>query len=261
MIYNLNVYENLSKEFTMKKEFIFVILLSALLITLVFFTTMPGRKRAEEKKNAETSVSETAPIVTTTEKKKPEIDVDNPWAFYIVSRDYPLPEDFKVYPKKIQGDYEMDYRAANYFLDMKEAASAEGIELTVISAKRSREYQKQLFDKEVESYKSQGLTDEEAFEAAREWVALPGESEHNSGLAVDLNSLDESFEESDAFKWLSDHAHEYGFILRYPKDKVGITGVQYEPWHYRFIGVYHATQIKEKGITLEEYYDEIWGEQ
>ena len=261
MIYNLNVYENLSKEFTMKKEFIFVILLSALLITLVFFTTMPGRKGAEEKKNAETSVSETAPIVTTTEKKKPEIDVDNPWAFYIVSRDYPLPEDFKVYPKKIQGDYEMDYRAANYFLDMKEAAAAEGIELTVISAKRSREYQKQLFDKEVEDFKAQGLTDEEAFEAAREWVALPGESEHNSGLAVDLNSLDESFEESDAFKWLSDHAHEYGFILRYPKDKVGITGVQYEPWHYRFIGVYHATQIKEKGITLEEYYDEIWGEQ
>lgn len=261
MIYNLNVYENLLKEFTMKKEFIFVILLSALLITLVFFTTMPGRKRAEEKKNAETSVSEATPIVTTTEKKKPEINADNPWAFYIVSRDYPLPEDFKVYPKKIQGDYEMDYRAANYFLDMKEAAAAEGIELTVISAKRSREYQKQLFDKEVESYKSQGLTDEEAFEAAREWVALPGESEHNSGLAVDLNSLDESFEESDAFKWLSDHAHEYGFILRYPKDKVGITGVQYEPWHYRFIGVYHATQIKEKGITLEEYYDEIWGEQ
>ncbi|MBQ7958088.1 MAG: M15 family metallopeptidase, partial [Oscillospiraceae bacterium] len=165
------------------------------------------------------------------------------------------------YPKKIQGDYEMDYRAANYFLDMKEAAAAEGIELTVISAKRSREYQKQLFDKEVEDFKAQGLTDEEAFEAAREWVALPGESEHNSGLAVDLNSLDESFEESDAFKWLSDHAHEYGFILRYPKDKVGITGVQYEPWHYRFIGVYHATQIKEKGITLEEYYDEIWGEQ
>ena len=155
----------------------------------------------------------------------------------------------------------MDYRAANYFLDMKEAAAAEGIELTVISAKRSREYQKQLFDKEVEDFKAQGLTDEEAFEAAREWVALPGESEHNSGLAVDLNSLDESFEESDAFKWLSDHAHEYGFILRYPKDKVGITGVQYEPWHYRFIGVYHATQIKEKGITLEEYYDEIWGEQ
>lgn len=261
MIYNLNVYENLSKEFTMKKEFIFVILLSALLITLVFFTTMPGRKRAEEKKNAETSVSETTPIVTTTEKKKPEIDADNPWAFYIVSRDYPLPEDFKVYPKKIQGDYEMDYRAANYFLDMKEAAAAEGIELTVISAKRSREYQKQLFDKEVEDFKAQGLTDEEAFEAAREWVALPGESEHNSGLAVDLNSLDESFEESDAFKWLSDHAHEYGFILRYPKDKVGITGVQYEPWHYRFIGVYHATQIKEKDITLEEYYDEIWGEQ
>lgn len=260
MIYNLNVYENLLKDFTMKKEFIFVILLSALLITLVFFTTMPGRKRAEEKKNAETSVSETTPIVTTTEKKKPEVNADNPWAFYIVSREYPLPEDFNVYPKKIQGDYEMDYRAANYFLDMKEAAAADGIELTVISAKRSRQYQKQLFDKEVESFIAKGMSDEEAFEAAREWVALPGESEHNSGLAVDLNNLDESFEESDAFKWLSEHAHEYGFILRYPKDKVGITGVQYEPWHYRFIGVYHATQIKEKGITLEEYYDEIRGD-
>lgn len=244
----------------MKKEFIFIILLSALLITLVFFTTMPGRKRAEEKKNTETSVSETTPIVTTTENKKPDINADNPWAFYIVSREYPLPEDFTVYPKKIQGDYEMDYRAANYFLDMKEAAAADGIELTVISAKRSRQYQQQLFNKEVESFIAKGMSDEEAFEAAREWVALPGESEHNSGLAVDLNNLDESFEESDAFKWLSEHAHEYGFILRYPKDKVEITGVGYEPWHYRFIGVYHATQIKEKGITLEEYYDEIRGE-
>ncbi|MBR6695399.1 MAG: M15 family metallopeptidase [Oscillospiraceae bacterium] len=243
----------------MKKEFVFVILLSALLITLVFFTTMPGRKRAEEKKT-ETSVSETTPTVTTTEKKKPEVDADNPWAFYIVSKEYPLPEDFTVYPKKIQDDYEMDYRAANYFLDMKEAAAADGIELTVISAKRSRQYQQQLFNQEVESFIAKGMSDEEAFEAAREWVALPGESEHNSGLAVDLNDLDESFEESDAFKWLSEHAHEYGFILRYPKDKVGITGVKYEPWHYRFVGVYHATQIKEKGITLEEYYDEIRGD-
>ena len=190
----------------------------------------------------------------------PEINADNPWAFYIVSREYPLPEDFIVYPKKIQGDYEMDYRAANYFLDMKEAAAADGIELNVVSAKRSRQYQQQLFNKEVESFIAKGMSDEEAFEAAREWVALPGESEHNSGLAVDLNNLDESFEESDAFRWLSEHAHEYGFILRYPKDKVGITGVEYEPWHYRFIGIYHATQIKEKGLTLEEYYDEIRGD-
>lgn len=244
----------------MKKEFIFVILLSALLITLVFFTTMPGRKRAEEKKTTQISVSETTPEVAIIERDEPEIEADNPWAFYIVSREYPLPEDFIVYPKKIQGDYEMDYRAANYFLDMKEAAAADGIELTVISAKRSEEYQKELFDKEIESFIAQGLSEEEAYEAAREWVALPLESEHNSGLAVDLNSLDESFEESDAFKWLSEHAHEYGFILRYPKDKVGITGVRYEPWHYRFIGVYHATQIKEKGITLEEYYDQIRGD-
>lgn len=244
----------------MKKEFIFVILLSATLITLVFFTTMPGRKRAEEKKKAETSVSETIPEVTTT-KKKPVVEADNPWAFYIVSREYPLPEDFVVYPKKIQGDYEMDYRAANYFLDMKDAAAEDGIELVVVSAKRSKEYQQGLFDKEVESFKAQGYSDDEAYELAREWVALPLESEHNSGLAVDLNNLDESFEESDAFKWLSEHAHEYGFILRYPKDKVGITGVGYEPWHYRFIGVYHATQIKEKGITLEEYYDEIRGDE
>ena len=243
----------------MKKEFIFVILLSAILITLVFFTTMPGRKRAEEKKKAETSVSETTPEVTTTKEKEPEIEADNPWAFYIVSREYPLPEDFVVYPKKIQGDYEMDYRAANYFLDMKEAAAADGIELVVVSAKRSKEYQQGLFDKEVESFKAKGMSDAEAYEAAREWVALPSESEHNTGLAVDLNNLDQSFEDSDVFAWLSEHAHEYGFILRYPKDKEHITGIKYEPWHYRFIGVYHATQIKERGITLEEYYDEIRG--
>ena len=242
----------------MKKEFIFIITLSLCLITLVFFTTLPGRLRADKAEESSRSTSETSETTETTPQTtvvtEPEPEADNPWALYVVSEKHPLPDDFKVYPKKIQGDYEMDYRAANYFIDMVNAAADDGIEIKVVSALRTIEYQKNLLDREIASFKEQGYSDEEAYKKAVEGVALPGASEHNAGLAVDLNSLEESFENE--FRWLDEHAHEYGFILRYPKDKKDITGIYYEPWHYRFVGVYHAGKIKESGLTLEEYCEQ-----
>ena len=90
------------------------------------------------------------------------------------------------------------------------------------------------------------------------YSALPGQSEHQTGLCMDLIStknvtLDETFADNPAYAWLVENAHSFGFILRYPKDKEGITGYSYEPWHYRFVGVEAATAIHEQGITLEEY--------
>lgn len=131
-------------------------------------------------------------------------------------------------------------------------AKASGIELFAVSGYRSYDRQQILFDAEV---KKSGE------EKAAQVVAVPGNSEHQSGLAMDISAksanlgLTESFGETNEGKWLAANAHKYGFILRYPKGKETITGYQYEPWHFRYVGVEAAQTIFEKNITLEEYFD------
>ena len=136
--------------------------------------------------------------------------------------------------------------------------------ILVSSAYRSYDYQEGLFEKYVSEYISENP--EASEEEAKAFVALTsapaGGSEHHTGLCVDLVRkgspyLSENFEDTDAFDWLSQNAHKYGFILRYPKDKIDITKYSYEPWHYRFVGVYAANIIHEDGITLEEYLAEV----
>ncbi len=136
------------------------------------------------------------------------------------------------------------------FADAKQA----GISLYVVSGYRSFDYQIGLFERYRRNH---------GFEAANRFSALPGQSEHQTGLVVDMvdansnMSLDQSFEDSAAFKWLDAHAHQYGFILSYPKGKEAITGYVYEPWHYRFVGSAEvATDIKQRGLTLEQYIKE-----
>ena len=108
---------------------------------------------------------------------------------------------------------------------------------------------------------AEGMTREEAEREASSYSARPGESEHQTGLCLDFTTskmggqLNESFEKTDAFKWLSQNAYKYGFILRYPKDKVALTGYDYEPWHYRFVGRQAASEMREYGQCLEEYLE------
>ena len=133
--------------------------------------------------------------------------------------------------------------------------------ILVSSAFRTYEYQEGLLEAYVDDYMSlYDVSEEEAREQVLLTSAPAGASEHHTGLCVDLvekrgvaYELDESFENTEAFAWLSKNAHKYGFILRYPKDKTEITKYSYEPWHYRFVGVHAATVIYEDGITLEEY--------
>ena len=101
----------------------------------------------------------------------------------------------------------------------------------------------------------QGMSEEEAKKEAATRVAIPGTSEHHLGLAVDINSVETSFENTKAFKWLQKNAENYGFVLRYPKDKKAITKIIYEPWHYRYVGVEHAKEMNRLGLCLEEYID------
>ncbi|MBR4727898.1 MAG: M15 family metallopeptidase [Clostridia bacterium] len=147
----------------------------------------------------------------------------------------------------------MDYRAAPHYNEMFEAAAKEGIYLYAISGYRSVTRQRNNFERKIQYYRDQGYSKVEATQMAARIILPPGTSEHNAGLAVDILSLEQSFENTKEFRWLDAHAHEYGFIMRYPKNKEDVTEIIYEPWHYRYVGVETAKKIKASGLCYEEY--------
>ncbi len=152
----------------------------------------------------------------------------------------------------------LDSRIVKYFEDMCKAAADDGITLISVSAYRSISYQSGLYDRRVERCQNEdGLSLEAAKKKAATIVAVPGTSEHHLGLAIDINSVETSFENTKAFRWLQEHAEEYGFILRYPKEKQNITKIIYEPWHYRFVGVEHAKAMNDLGMCMEEYIEHL----
>jgi len=136
---------------------------------------------------------------------------------------------------------------------MMESARAAGATIWAQSGYRPYSTQRQLFENRVNTYMGRGYDREQAEQNTALWIARPGTSEHQSGLAIDFNCITTAFENTAAFRWLVDNAHRYGFILRYPPDTTHITGVNYEPWHFRYVGGYHASRIWEYGVTLEEY--------
>ncbi len=148
--------------------------------------------------------------------------------------------------------------ACNAFLELQKAAAAENVTVWMQSGYRSVSYQTSLYEKKTNYYKQQGYDDAKAKEMAAAVVNPPGYSEHNCGLAADLNSpehtgLDEGFENTAAFRWLCQHAGEYGFILRYPKGAEEKTEITYEPWHWRYVGVENAAKINASGLCFEDY--------
>jgi len=142
---------------------------------------------------------------------------------------------------------------------MMESARATGATIWVQSSYRPYSTQSQLFDGRVSRYMGQGYSREQAERNTALWIAAPGTSEHQSGLAVDFNEITMAFEHTNTFQWLTENAHRYGFILRYPREATHITGVNFEPWHWRYVGVDHATTIWEYGVTLEEYVTWYFG--
>ena len=147
----------------------------------------------------------------------------------------------------------MDRDVIQPFTNMKTDASKNSISLWISSAYRDDALQSSLFEREVEQYAKTCPTYSEAEAAAEKSVAKPGCSEHATGLAVDLNGVEDNFDGTPAFRWLQSHAQDYGFILRYPKDKQDITKIKYEPWHFRYVGVEAAKAMKQSGQCLEEY--------
>ena len=189
-------------------------------------------------------------------------NINTDWRLILVNPTHKLPDDFSVETAPVQGGYEMDVRVAETMKQMIADAQADGINLQVISVTRSMAYQVKLFNRDVEKYKARGYSDSDAYAQAAMNVAVPGTSEHQLGLAVDILSTDwnggtsEGFAETAAYQWLITHCADYGFIERFPKGKTDITKITWEPWHYRYVGTEHAKKIMAEGICLEEYLGE-----
>lgn len=183
------------------------------------------------------------------------------WRTILVSAKYPLAEEMEMERETV--GWPVDARIAQPLKDFLAAAKADGYTLQVISGYRTFARSAVLLENEVQAQmKYNGYSREKAEQVAATRVAPPGTSEHNTGLAVDILSgdyynhhsqIEESFEYDAEAAWMKAHCAEYGFILRYPKDKQDVTGIIFEPWHFRYVGVEIATYIMQNGLTLEEY--------
>ena len=195
--------------------------------------------------NTNTSGNQSNPLV-----------VVNEWRIALANYENIIPEDFTIELSNIDEDRQFDSRAIKYLNNMIEDMSDDGItNVWVQSAYRSVEEQEKLYNNSIKKYIEQGKSKEEAEKLTLEYINKPGASDHNLGLAVDFNYVDESFEELKGFEWLQKNAENYGFILRYPKDKEEITKIKYEPWHWRFVGQEHAKKMNELNMCLEEYIE------
>lgn len=200
-------------------------------------------------------------VSTDTGTEKIELDLSD-WKLKLVNSTHLLAANFEVATVEADEGYLFDERAAEPLREMLEAGRAAGHDLHICSAWRSYEYQEMLFENKVERVMAeQGIEREEAEEIAGTEVANPGMSEHCLGLAVDIitseyTDLDEGFAETEAAKWLAENCADFGFVLRYPEGKEEITGIIYEPWHFRYVGTEAAEYMMAEGLTLEELWEE-----
>lgn len=183
------------------------------------------------------------------------IAVSDEWNLVVVNRWNELTEDYDIELMELSNGQKIDERIYPYLQEMFDAARAEGIYPIVREGYRTEKEQQALYDEKVQAYINEGYSRSRAERTAKEWVALPGTSEHQLGIAVDINADKEKCSNDEVYEWLAENAHEYGFILRYPQGKTEITGTSYEAWHYRYVGVEVANEIYERNICLEEYFE------
>ena len=181
------------------------------------------------------------------------------WKIMLVNKQHPIPDDYEFPLGTITGSMRCDERVISPLLEMMKAASSEGISLIICSPYRDMKRQKMLFNNKIDKYMNAGMSYMDAYTLASQAVTVPGASEHQVGLAIDIitenyTSLDEGFGDTEAGKWLSENSYKYGFVLRYPAGKEKITSIEYEPWHFRYVGVDAATFMVQNDICLEELW-------
>lgn len=178
----------------------------------------------------------------------------------LVNDNVPLPDRWQVTPAFV-GDEVVDQRCYSDLDAMIQAAQADNIWLWVASGYRSVEDQEDVLQREIALHMTEdGMTQEEARDVSLKTIARPGFSEHHTGLVVDLNDVSNGFESTEEYKWLKQHAAEYGFVQRYRSDKVDKTGIDNESWHYRYVGRTHAQEMERLDMCLEEYVEYLKGQ-
>ncbi|MBR4942085.1 MAG: M15 family metallopeptidase [Clostridia bacterium] len=188
-------------------------------------------------------------------------DSDPAWRLVLVNSNNLWEKDPDIKLKYLSNGLAVDRRMYPDLQEMMDDARAAGLSPVICSAYRTVKDQEEIFDRRVERSIEEGMPREEAEAEAAKWVAYPGTSEHHTGLAVDIVSLDYQVldsgqENTPEQRWLMENSWKYGFILRYPSGKSHITGISYEPWHYRYVGRDVAEEIFFSGLTLEEYLEE-----
>lgn len=184
--------------------------------------------------------------------------MERDWKLILVNKENPLPKDFQVELKALTNGEAVDIRIYEPLMQLLTAAEAEHITMYVSWGHRSYRVQELLVDVNIQIRIKRGLSEEEATNYVKKIVATPGESEHQLGLAVDFQADTEKSTSAEIYEWLAENAHKYGFILRYPENKVGITKFNYEPWHFRYVGLEASKVIYEKDLCLEEYLEQCY---
>ena len=181
-------------------------------------------------------------------KEPSQVDADFAFAF---------PDIYEIDFMELSNGQKIDSRIYPYLQEMFDDARNAGVYPFVREGYRTAEEQQQILDDKIAAYRSEGYTKHMAEETAMEWVALPGTSEHQLGIAVDINADTSKCSRDDVYNWLLENSYKYGFIQRYPSGKTSITGVANEPWHYRYVGKDAAEAIHQSGMCLEEYIDTL----
>lgn len=185
-----------------------------------------------------------------------EATMENGKILILVNSENKVPKDYELKLMTLTNGQQIDEEIYPSLQKMFDDMRAQGYYPEVRSGYRSEENQEDIFENKFASFREQGYSKKEARELTEQWVAEPGTSEHETGLAVDINpDRDKSGDE--VYRWLSENAHKYGFIKRYPEDKTDITGISNEPWHYRYVGEKAAKEMKKKNLCLEEYIENI----
>lgn len=183
-----------------------------------------------------------------------EASLENGKHLILINAESRVPEDYVPELMTLTNGERIDREIYPSLQKMFDDMRAEGHYPEVRSGYRSEKAQEDIFESRYAAYREEGYSKKEARELTENWVAEPGSSEHETGLAVDINP-DREKSGDEVYDWLSENAHRYGFIKRYPEDKTDVTGISNEPWHYRFVGERAAKEMKEKNLCLEEYVE------
>lgn len=269
---------------TLRTKIILLVILAVIMVPLIILYKSVGdttpkiklydrnqTENSSENQEAQTTEPQTEPQTepvseepqavpeTKTAEKKPAAIIPitdaEKWNLAIINTKYPLPDSYApTLSNAISGsNIQLDSRVSERYAEMYAAAKLSGCVLTPYSGYHSYALQETNYNRKVNFYVNQGISAEEANQKASAQVLPAGCSEHNAGLAMDIVSASSDFINTKEYKWLCENAYNYGFILRYPEDKTAITGMNFEPWHWRYVGTQAAKEMKEKNQCLEEY--------